>query len=77
MVVTLEKATSLKHLLLPFVQKAVLLLLQGKIEEGLTNLSDARSLFWMVQEDPEYVCDFYEYLIKERRLKDCDKSYKK
>jgi hypothetical protein len=31
----------------------------------------------MVQEDLEYACDFYEYLMEERRLEDCDKSYKK
>jgi hypothetical protein len=77
MVMTLEKATSIERLVLPFVQKAILLLLQDKIEEGLANLSDARRLFWMVQEDPEYACDFYEYLMKERTLEDCDKSYKK
>ena len=77
MVMTLEKATGLERLVLPFVQKAILLLLQDKIEEGLANLSDARSLFRMVQEDPEYACDFYEYLMKERRLEDCGKSYKK
>jgi hypothetical protein len=77
MVMTLEKATGLEHLIVPFVQKAILVLLQDKIEEGLANLSDARSLFRMVQEDPEYACDFYEYLMKERRLENCDKSYKK
>ena len=40
-----EKTSEQERLALPFTRKAIQLLVEGKIEEGLASLSDATSMF--------------------------------
>ena len=70
MVKLLEESEGQERLILPFMRKANLLLDQGKMEEGLASLSDATSMFFMVQEEPGYAGDFCDYLVEEREQED-------
>ena len=60
-----EKISRQEHLALPFARKAIQLLLEGKIEEGLPSLSDATNILQIVKDEPEYAEDYHDYLTEE------------
>jgi hypothetical protein len=71
---TFEKTTGLERLAIPFARNGIKLLMEGEIEEGFESLADATNMLHMVKEEPEYVRDYYDYLVEEGRLDRRDKK---
>ena len=69
-----EKTFGQERLALSFTRKAIQLLLEGKIEEGLASLLDAISMLQMVKDEPGYAQDYYDYLTEERALLNIDEQ---
>ena len=60
-----EKTTGPERLALPFARKGIQLLIAGEIEEGFESLSDAINILRMIEVEPEYARDYYDYLVEE------------
>jgi hypothetical protein len=68
-----EKTIEPEHLALPCAHKRIKLLVTRVIKEGFESLSNETNMFHMVKNKPKYARDYYEYLVKERRLYERDK----